>query len=101
VSTITITPASSTTFNGNTSNEVLRDRAYWRREAARVGSDWAGVLATHAEAVTAWRTRYDPDYRGEASLPCSACGAAPCTNPSFCAVCREADRRRHAPPHDR
>jgi hypothetical protein len=25
---------------------------------------------------------------------CATCGASPCVNPSFCEVCRQADRRR-------
>jgi hypothetical protein len=38
---------------------------------------------------------------GTALTTCPTCGASPCINPSFCAVCRDADRRRaqaqHAP----
>jgi hypothetical protein len=37
------------------------DRAWWRLEARRVGSDWPAVLALHAEVVAAWRARHDPD----------------------------------------
>jgi hypothetical protein len=43
-----------------------RDRTYWRREAARLGSNWPSVLALHAAVVAAWRTRHDPDYGGAA-----------------------------------
>jgi len=35
------------------------DRAWWRIEARRVGSDWPAVLVLHAEVVTAWRARHD------------------------------------------
>ena len=37
------------------------DRAWWRLEARRVGSDWSGVLALQAEMVARWRARHDPD----------------------------------------
>jgi hypothetical protein len=36
---------------------VVRDREWWTIEAARCGSDWAGVLALNAEAVAALRER--------------------------------------------
>jgi len=39
-----------------------RDRAWWRAEARRVGSDWFAVLALHASVVATWRARHDPDY---------------------------------------
>jgi hypothetical protein len=40
------------------------DRAWWRVEARRVGSDWPAVLALHAAVVAAWRARHD--YGGAA-----------------------------------
>ncbi len=42
---------------------VRHDRAWWRVEARRRGSDWAGILRLHAEVVATWRTRHDPDYQ--------------------------------------
>jgi hypothetical protein len=38
------------------------DRAWWRIEARRLGTDWRGVLRLHAEAVATWRASHDPDY---------------------------------------
>jgi hypothetical protein len=35
------------------------DRAWWRLEARRVGTDWDGILALHAAVVAAWRARHD------------------------------------------
>jgi len=43
-----------------------RDRAWWRGEARRGGSDWPGVLALHVEVVNTWRRRHDPDFNGSA-----------------------------------
>lgn len=31
-------------------------------------------------------------------IACDICGRAPCTNPSFCALCREADRKARSKP---
>jgi hypothetical protein len=39
-----------------------RDRACWRLEAQRLGSDWAGILRLQAEVIATWRSRHDPDY---------------------------------------
>jgi hypothetical protein len=36
------------------------DRNWWRSEARRLGSDWAGILALHAAVVTAWWKRHEP-----------------------------------------
>jgi hypothetical protein len=41
---------------------LFRDRAWWRAEAHRVGTDWAGIIALHAAVVAAWRRRHDADY---------------------------------------
>jgi hypothetical protein len=39
-----------------------RDRAWWRVEARRLGSDWPGILRLQADAVDAWRARHDPEF---------------------------------------
>ena len=56
------------------------DRAWWRVEARRVGSDSPSVPAV----VTAWWPRNDPDPTGAPTTVCLTCGAAPCLNTSFC-----------------
>jgi hypothetical protein len=65
----------------------IHDREWWRREAARCGSDWAGIaqwvsmqinLLAHLLADT---------------QACDVCGQTPCVNPPFCDVCRDIDRR--------
>jgi hypothetical protein len=39
--------------------------------------------------------------RHAAALQCPTCGRTPCANPGFCALCREADRKRAGQPkHD-
>jgi hypothetical protein len=43
------------------------DRTWWRIEARRLGSDWPGISRLHAEVVTTWRARFDPDYRRAAA----------------------------------
>ena len=62
----------------------VRDRDWWRAEAARVGSDWNGIIAGHV-AVVAHLAGWSA---------CDICGAQPCVNTSFCNTCRVADRRR-------
>jgi hypothetical protein len=52
------------------------DRAPCQREGARTASDWDSILATHAAAVAAWRTRHDPSYAGGPMTACPTCGAA-------------------------
>lgn len=42
----------------------VHDRAWWRAEARRVGSDWHGILKLHLEVIACWRARHDPDYSG-------------------------------------
>ena len=43
-------------------SDLDHDRAWWRAEARRVGSDWPGILALHSSVVATWRARHDPDY---------------------------------------
>jgi hypothetical protein len=54
-------------------------REWWRREAARVGSNWNAVMDLRISV---------------APLACGICGAVPCANPSFCAACRVADQQQ-------
>ena len=35
--------------------DAAHDRAWWHIEARRVGSDWNGILALHADFIRAWR----------------------------------------------
>jgi len=52
----------STTVPNTTARAAAHhDRAWWRLEARRVGSDWPAVLALHAAVVAAWRARQDKD----------------------------------------
>ena len=69
---------------------TFHDREWRRTEGRRVGSDWRVLLALHTAAVPP----HDPDYTSAPMTVCPTCGAAPCVNPSFCAACRDADRRR-------
>jgi hypothetical protein len=61
-SAIGIPHSTAHTVAANPVHHAPRDRAWWREEARRVGSDWSGVLALRAEVVAAWRRRHDPDY---------------------------------------
>ena len=57
---------------------TAKSREWWRRESARLGSDWNGIMELRASV---------------APLTCDICGAAPCVN-SFCAACRLADQQQ-------
>jgi hypothetical protein len=39
------------------------DRAWWRVEARRLGSDWPEILRLQAEVVATWRARHDAETR--------------------------------------
>jgi hypothetical protein len=69
---------------------TFHDREWWRTEGRRVGTNWRVVLALHTAAVPP----YEPDYTSSPMTVYPTCGAAACVNPSFCAACRGADRRR-------
>ena len=58
---------------------TAKSREWWRRESARLGSDWNGIRELRASV---------------APLTCDVCGSAPCVNPSFCAACSLADQQR-------
>jgi hypothetical protein len=51
--TIDIIPTS--TANHPAATDAAHDRAWWHIEARRVGSDWNGILALHADFIRAWR----------------------------------------------
>ena len=58
-------------------SSTAEKREWWRREAARLGSDWNGIMELRASVgPLAW----------------SVCGAVP-RNRSFCAACRLADQQ--------
>lgn len=61
---------------------TAKSREWWRRESARLGSDWNGIMELRASV---------------APLTCDVCGSAPCVNPSFCAACSLADQQRKGP----
>ena len=58
---------------------TAKSREWWRRESARLGSDWNGIMELRASV---------------APPTCDICGSAPCVNPSFCAACSLADQQR-------
>jgi hypothetical protein len=59
-----------------------KSREWWRRESARLGSDWNGIMELRASV---------------APLRCDVCSSALCVNLSFCAACRLADQHRRRP----
>jgi hypothetical protein len=76
-------------------SDLDRDRAWWRAEARRVGSDWLAMIDLHLAIIAPLAAA--PHF----SQACDACGAAPCINPSFCGQCRKADARLRAERRDR
>jgi len=67
-------------MNSATANSsTAKKREWWRREAARLGSDWNGVMELRISV---------------APLECGICGAVPCATPSFCTACRLADQQQ-------
>jgi hypothetical protein len=65
-------------FTNAPSIEPYRDRDYWRIESERVGTDLPTLIKEFAVVA------------GVAA--CDTCGQSPCINPSFCKLCRAADR---------
>jgi hypothetical protein len=45
-------------------SQVHRDRAWWRVETRRLGSDWLGITQLNAEVIATWRARRDLDRKG-------------------------------------
>jgi hypothetical protein len=62
--------------------EPYRDREDWRVEAERVGTDFPTLIKELAVVAGV--------------VACDSCGQSPCINPSFCKLCRAADRE-HRP----
>jgi hypothetical protein len=60
----------------------FRDREWWRKEAARCGSDWAGITRLLRERIN-YLQHLIADTRS-----CDICGASPCVNPAFCNTVR-------------
>jgi len=58
---------------------TAKSREWWRRESARLGSDWNGIMELRASV---------------APLTCDVCDSAPWVNPSFSAACSLADQQR-------
>jgi len=56
----------STTRPSAATDAAHHDRAWWRAEARRVGSDWPGVLALHVEVVNTWQRRHKSNFDGSA-----------------------------------
>jgi hypothetical protein len=52
----------SSQFQEVNSPNANHDRAWWRIEARRLGSNWPGILRLQAEVVATWRSRHDPDH---------------------------------------
>jgi hypothetical protein len=67
--------------------EHHRDREWWRKEAARCGSDWAGIAQLLSKRIN-HLAHLIADMQA-----CAVCGALPCVNPTFCDVCSDTDRR--------
>jgi hypothetical protein len=72
--TVSLAPTASTS--------ISRDCQWWAEEAARIGTDWHGVIHTVLQM--------------RVIAPCDVCGRQPCATPSFCQHCREADARAKA-----
>jgi hypothetical protein len=58
---------------------TAESREWWRRESARLHSDWNGIMELRASV---------------APLTCNVCGSAPCVSLSFCAACSLADQQK-------
>jgi hypothetical protein len=68
-----------TTRSAEKATSGYRDRAFWQSAASRLGSDWEGVMRLRLSVAPL--------------AACDVCGVAPCINPGFCAVCRDAYRK--------
>ena len=55
---------------------------------------WWHVLALQAHVVIVRLAVENRRLRADRLPVCDLCGAQPCVNPSFCAACRVADRKR-------
>src|SRR5262249_38597170 len=75
------------------------ERLFTRAEVSAAIDPWREML-TEAHVRMAGLIRENHRLRS-AHLLCDTCGAQPCVNPSFCAVCRAVDQRKTAPPKPR
>jgi hypothetical protein len=78
--------------------EHHRDREWWRKEAARCGSDWAGIARLLSECIV------HLEHLIADAQACDVCGQTPCVNPTFCDLSRDIDRRtagKHRSGNDR
>jgi hypothetical protein len=57
----------------------VRDRDWWQLEAVRLGSDWTAIMRLRNSVAPI--------------VACDSCGLTPCADPSFCNMCRQADRQ--------
>jgi len=71
-------------------SDLDHDRAWWRAEARRIGSDWPSVVALLLAMVAPLAAAMG------VSAACDICGTHTCINPSFCDHCRKADARLRA-----
>jgi hypothetical protein len=67
-------------------------RLYTRAEVTAAIEPWRTML-TESHIRTAALIRENHRLR-TAHLLCDSCGRQPCANPSFCAACRAAEKRR-------
>src|SRR5262249_28127323 len=84
-----LSPGGSVVSSGTLTSAVViketrpaKSREWWRRESARLGSDWKGIMALRASV---------------APLRCDVCGSALSVNLSLCAACGLADQQRRRP----
>jgi hypothetical protein len=78
--TMAVSSTASTTISTPGVAPPVRDRDWWQLEAVRLGSDWTGTMRLRSSVAPI--------------VACDTCGLTPCADPSFCHVCREADRRQ-------
>jgi hypothetical protein len=58
--------STSTAGHAAATDAAHHDRAWWRAEARRLGSDLPGVLALHVEVVNTWQRRHKSNFDGSA-----------------------------------
>ena len=87
------TSRSSALIVGSTTDQ----RQLWREEAIRTRTDWKSLIELHCAIVdrlrasSSWTSSY---VVAVIMTACATCGADPCANPGFCALCRDADARK-------
>ena len=63
-------------------------RQWWREEAIRTQTDWRSLIELHCAIVDRLRAS------SSCGMICAICDREPCPSPTFCAACRDADRRK-------